>query len=114
MKPLIVPTATADDEWPEVMTFEPNLEEFANLTRLLQYIESRGAHHAGITKIRPPAEWVARARGYQPADIQLEIPAPVMQTIAPTEWKGAFQTNHTKLPKIKVEEYRCEVFFIVF
>lgn len=106
MEPLIVPTATADDEWPEVMTFEPNLKEFANLTRLLQYIESRGAHHAGITKIRPPAEWVARARGYQPADIQLEIPAPVMQTIAPTEWKGAFQANHTKLPKIKVEEYR--------
>ena len=28
-------------EWPEAMTFEPTMEEFANLTNLLTYMESK-------------------------------------------------------------------------
>ncbi len=28
-------------------------------------MESCGAHKAGIAKIRPPDEWIARAQGYQ-------------------------------------------------
>ena len=28
-------------------------------------MESCGAHKAGIAKIKPPDEWIARAQGYQ-------------------------------------------------
>ncbi len=93
-------------EWPEVQTFEPNMAEFSNLMNLLLYMEKQGAHKAGIAKICPPKEWVARARGYQPYDIDLEIPAPILQTIAPTHNPGAFQANHSNLPKLKVEDFR--------
>ena len=98
-------------EWPEVQTFEPTMAEFSNLMNLLLYMEKQGAHKAGIAKIRPPVEWVARARGYQPCDIDLEIPSPIQQTIAPTQVPGAFQANHSNLPKLKVEDYRSVNFF---
>ena len=43
------------------MTFYPTLEEFSNLTKLIEYMESCGAHRAGIAKIVPPKEWVPRS-----------------------------------------------------
>lgn len=92
--------------WPEVMTFTPTMEEFCDLTKLLTYMESKGAHKAGIAKIKPPKEWVARARGYQPSQIDIEIQAPIEQTLAPTDVVGAFQANNKNLPKLKVEDYR--------
>jgi len=97
---------SAVPEWPEVMTFEPTMEEFASLKNLLLYMEDVGAHKAGIAKIKPPKEWVARARGYQPYEIDIEIERPVQQTISPTSVPGAYQAHSSSKPKLKVEEYR--------
>ena len=93
-------------EWPEVMTFRPSMEEFSNLKTLLTSMENQGAHKAGIAKIVPPVSWVPRAKGYQPRDIKIDIEAPIQQTIAQQETVGAFQANHKKLPKLRVEEFR--------
>jgi len=94
------------DCWPEVMTFTPTMEEFSSLKNLLAFMESKGAHKAGIAKIKPPGEWIARSKGYQVRDIDIEIQHPVLQTISPTENAGAFQANHQHLPPLRVEEYR--------
>lgn len=102
-------------DWPEVQTFTPTMEEFSSLKNLLAYMERCGAHKAGIAKIRPPDEWVARAKGYQVTDIDLKIETPVMQTLAPTEIsetvsptvkKGAFQASHSYMNELSVEAYR--------
>lgn len=61
---------------------------------------------AGIAKIRPPEEWVARRQGYRPSEIDLEIQAPVQQTLAPTDVPGAFQATHKPFPKLSVESFR--------
>ena len=36
------------------MTFYPTLEEFSNLTKLIEYMESCGAHRAGIANRAVP------------------------------------------------------------
>ena len=77
-------------------TFYPTLEEFSNLTKYVEYMESQGAHRynfcthksilhegkifrAGICKIVPPKEWVPRREGYNPADIEGIDIKPVQQ-----------------------------------
>jgi hypothetical protein len=93
-------------DWPPVMTFEPTMEEFRDLTTLIRRMEAAGAHRAGIAKIRPPEEWVARRQGYRPSEIDIEIQAPVQQTLAPTNIEGAFQATHKPFPKLRVEAFR--------
>ena len=109
--PTVSPTfhdtpSTDIPEWPPVMTFEPTMEEFCDLTALIRRMEAAGAHRAGIAKIRPPEEWVARRQGYRPSEIELEIQAPVQQTLAPTSIDGAFQATHKPFPKLRVEAFR--------
>jgi hypothetical protein len=87
------------------------MEEFQDLTVLISRMEKCGAHRAGIAKIRVPEEWVARRQGYRPSEIDLEIQAPVQQTLAPTNIEGAFQATHKPFPKLRVEEFRYMVFF---
>jgi len=94
------------EEWPEVQTFTPTMEQFSSLKKLLAYMESCGAHKAGIAKIRPPDEWIARAQGYQVNEMDIKIEAPVMQTIAPTAHEGAFTANHSGMAGLTVEAYR--------
>jgi len=36
---------------PEVMVFEPTMEEFQDFSNFIKYIESKGAHKAGIAKV---------------------------------------------------------------
>ena len=43
----------------------------------MDYIESCGAHKAGIARIIPPKEWVPRRNGYD--DLDIMIPAPITQ-----------------------------------
>lgn len=38
------------DEIPKVMVFEPTLEEFKEFLKYIKFIESTGAHKAGIVK----------------------------------------------------------------
>lgn len=37
---------------PEIMVFEPTLEEFSNFNKFIAYIESKNAHAGGIAKVR--------------------------------------------------------------
>lgn len=106
-KEVVGETPRGDQAWHEPRTFYPTLEEFSNLTKYVQYIESEGAHRAGICKIVPPKEWVPRAQGYNPADIEdIEI-KPVQQDIAVTEVDGAFKTlSDRSRPEISVDKYR--------
>ena len=89
------------------MTFYPTLEEFSNLTKLIEYMESCGAHRAGIAKIQAPKDWVPRAAGYNPADIEDIDIKPVQQDISVTQVDGAFKTiSDRSRPEISVDQYR--------
>lgn len=35
-----------------IMTFHPTMEEFKNFSRYIAFIESQGAHRAGLAKVR--------------------------------------------------------------
>ena len=37
-----------------VMVFRPTMDEFRHFGRYIQYMESLGAHKAGVAKIIPP------------------------------------------------------------
>ena len=37
--------------YPQIMTFYPTEEEFKDFTRYIEYMESTGAHKAGIAKV---------------------------------------------------------------
>lgn len=38
-----------------IMTFYPTMEEFKNFSRYIAYIESQGAHKAGLAKVSTSA-----------------------------------------------------------
>ena len=50
------------------MTFRPTWEEFKDFAKYVEYMESQGAHKAGVAKIIPPPEWVPRKEGYENID----------------------------------------------
>jgi len=106
-KDIIGETPEGDQSWTEPMTFYPTIEEFSNLTKYVEYIESLGAHRAGICKIVAPKEWVPRRQGYNPADMDhIEI-KPVQQDISVTDIEGAFKTIADRSrPGISVDGYR--------
>jgi len=64
---------------PKIMTFTPTWEEFKDFRKYIDYIESCGAHKAGIARIIPPKEWVPRKNGYD--DLDIMIPAPITQAV---------------------------------
>lgn len=64
---------------PKIQVFRPTWEEFKDFNKYIEYIESKGAHKAGICKIIPPPEWVPRKSGYDNLDIV--IPAPIVQEV---------------------------------
>lgn len=35
----------------QIMVFRPTMEEFRNVSRYIQYMESQGAHKGGIAKV---------------------------------------------------------------
>ena len=37
---------------PKIMVFRPTMEEFKNFSKYIDYIESQGAHKAGIAKVK--------------------------------------------------------------
>ncbi|TDG48942.1 hypothetical protein AWZ03_004626 [Drosophila navojoa] len=66
---------------PRIMTFRPSYEEFVNFAEYVEYMESRGAHKAGLVKIIPPVEWKPRRSGYDIENINMTIPAPICQVV---------------------------------
>ncbi|EDW32543.1 GL10386 [Drosophila persimilis] len=66
---------------PRIMTFRPSYNEFQHFSTYIEYMESRGAHLAGLVKIQPPPEWVPRKSGYDIENINMTIPPPISQVV---------------------------------
>lgn len=45
---------------PRIQVFRPTYEEFKDFTKYVEYMESKGAHKAGLAKVIPPPEWIPR------------------------------------------------------
>ncbi|KAK2703004.1 hypothetical protein QYM36_018406 [Artemia franciscana] len=74
---------TESNGLPKIMVFRPTWEEFKDFTKYIAYMESQGAHKAGIAKVIPPSEWVPRKSGYSLDDEigDIVIPAPICQVV---------------------------------
>ena len=89
------------------MTFYPTLEELARFDQYVAGMESKGAHKAGVAKIVPPKNWVARKSGYDLADVNKEIKTPVKQITSSLQvTSGAFITlNKQSTTSLSLPEY---------
>ncbi|XP_068095577.1 lysine-specific demethylase 4A isoform X2 [Hyperolius riggenbachi] len=85
-----------------IMTFYPTMEEFRNFRRYIAYIESQGAHRAGLAKVVPPKEWKPRTC-YDDLD-DLVIPAPIQQVV--TGQSGLFTQYNIQKKPMTVKEFR--------
>uniref|UniRef100_A0A669DVZ2 [histone H3]-trimethyl-L-lysine(9) demethylase n=1 Tax=Oreochromis niloticus TaxID=8128 RepID=A0A669DVZ2_ORENI len=85
-----------------IMTFYPTAEEFKNFRRYVAYMESKGAHKAGLAKIVPPKEWKPR-HSYDDID-DLVIPAPIQQVV--TGVSGLFTQYNIQRRSMTVREFR--------
>ncbi|KAM4708756.1 lysine-specific demethylase 4B-like [Discoglossus pictus] len=86
----------------KIMTFRPTWEEFQDFKKYVAYIESCGAHRAGLAKIIPPKEWKPR-RTYDDLD-EMVIPAPIQQVV--TGQSGLFTQYNIQKKQMTVGEYR--------
>nr|XP_054593227.1 lysine-specific demethylase 4A isoform X2 [Nothobranchius furzeri] len=85
-----------------IMTFYPTVDEFKNFSRYVAFIESKGAHKAGLAKIVPPKEWKPRG-SYDDID-DLVIPAPIQQVV--TGQSGLFTQYNIQKRSMTVREFR--------
>ncbi|XP_028332727.1 lysine-specific demethylase 4A-like [Gouania willdenowi] len=85
-----------------IMTFYPTYEEFSNFSRYIAYIESQGAHKAGLAKIVPPKEWKPRG-SYDNID-DLVIPTPLKQVVSGNA--GVFSQYIKRKKAMTVREFR--------
>ncbi|XP_074979415.1 lysine-specific demethylase 4B isoform X2 [Caretta caretta] len=86
----------------KIMTFRPTLEEFRDFGKYVAYIESQGAHRAGLAKVIPPKEWKPR-KTYDDID-DMVIPAPIQQVV--TGQSGLFTQYNIQKKPMTVGEYR--------
>ncbi|XP_039737944.1 lysine-specific demethylase 4D-like [Pteropus medius] len=85
-----------------IMIFYPTKEEFNDFDKYIAYIESQGAHRAGLAKIIPPKGWKARQTYNDINDIL--IPTPLQQVASGRA--GVFIQYHKKKSAMTVGEYR--------
>ncbi|XP_012288456.1 lysine-specific demethylase 4A isoform X2 [Orussus abietinus] len=88
---------------PRIMVFTPTFEEFKDFTKYVEYMESKGAHKAGLAKVIPPPEWIPRKGGYNLNDLNLSIPAPICQVV--TGKQGLYQQINIQKKSMTVKEY---------
>uniref|UniRef100_A0A7N6AW12 Lysine-specific demethylase 4B n=1 Tax=Anabas testudineus TaxID=64144 RepID=A0A7N6AW12_ANATE len=86
----------------KIMTFRPTMEEFRDFNRYLVYMESQGAHRAGLAKVIPPKGWKPR-RTYDDID-DLMIDAPIQQMVAGQS--GLFTQYNIQKKPLSVQEFR--------
>ncbi|KAM8802484.1 lysine-specific demethylase 4C isoform 1-T1 [Rhynchonycteris naso] len=86
----------------KIMTFRPTMEEFREFNKYLAYMESKGAHRAGLAKVIPPKEWKPR-QCYDDID-NLLIPAPIQQIV--TGQSGLFTQYNIQKKAMTVKEFR--------
>ncbi|XP_035281396.1 lysine-specific demethylase 4C-like isoform X3 [Anguilla anguilla] len=86
----------------KIMTFRPTMEEFRDFNQYLVYMESQGAHRAGLAKVIPPKGWRPR-RSYDDID-ELVINAPIQQMVAGQS--GLFTQYNIQKKPLSVQEFR--------
>ncbi|XP_076135215.1 lysine-specific demethylase 4B isoform X1 [Alosa pseudoharengus] len=86
----------------KIMTFRPTMEEFSDFGKYIAYMETQGAHRAGLAKVIPPKEWKPR-RSYDTIE-EMMIPAPIMQVV--TGQSGLFTQYNIQKKSMSVGEYR--------
>ncbi|XP_008821363.1 lysine-specific demethylase 4D-like [Nannospalax galili] len=85
-----------------IMTFRPTMEEFSNFNKYIAYMESQGAHRAGLAKVIPPRGWRAR-QSYD--DIgHIVIASPLQQVVSGRA--GVFTQHSKKKRPMTVGQYR--------
>ncbi|XP_066576461.1 lysine-specific demethylase 4C isoform X2 [Amia ocellicauda] len=86
----------------KIMTFRPTMEEFRDFNKYLVFMESQGAHRAGLAKVIPPKGWKPR-RSYDDID-DLVIQAPIQQMVAGQS--GLFTQYNIQKKPLTVQEFR--------
>ncbi|XP_034036062.1 lysine-specific demethylase 4A-like isoform X2 [Thalassophryne amazonica] len=84
-----------------VMMFTPSRDQFKDFNRYIAYMESQGAHRAGMAKVIPPKGWKPR-RTYDDVD-ELVIPAPIQQVV--TGQSGLFTQYNIQKKPMTVKEF---------
>uniref|UniRef100_A0A665VQT7 [histone H3]-trimethyl-L-lysine(9) demethylase n=1 Tax=Echeneis naucrates TaxID=173247 RepID=A0A665VQT7_ECHNA len=95
-------TISAQNSSCKIMTFRPTMEEFKDFAKYIVYMESQGAHRAGLAKVIPPEGWKPR-RCYDTIE-DMVIPAPIMQVV--TGQSGLFTQYNIQKKSMTVGEYR--------
>nr|XP_048290534.1 lysine-specific demethylase 4D-like [Myodes glareolus] len=85
-----------------IMTFYPTMSEFSDFSKYIAYMESQGAHRAGLAKVIPPKEWRAR-QSYEDISDML-ITTPLQQVVSGQA--GVFTQFHKKKKTMTVGQYR--------
>ncbi|XP_068147962.1 probable lysine-specific demethylase 4B isoform X6 [Drosophila tropicalis] len=89
---------------PRIMVFRPTWEEFKDFPKYIAYMESQGAHKAGLAKVVPPVEWVPRRSGYADLDaLNVTIPAPICQVV--TGKQGYYQQINIQKKPLTVKQF---------
>ncbi|XP_023300103.2 uncharacterized protein LOC111682389 isoform X2 [Lucilia cuprina] len=89
---------------PRIMVFRPTWEEFKDFPKYVAYMESQGAHKAGLAKVVPPPEWVPRKSGYNDLDaLKITIPAPICQVV--TGKQGLYQQINIQKKPLTVKQF---------
>ncbi|GBP32713.1 Probable lysine-specific demethylase 4B [Eumeta japonica] len=86
-----------------IQTFRPTWEEFKDFNKFIQYMESKGAHKAGLAKVIPPPEWVPRKNGYDLNEMDITIPSPICQVV--TGKQGLFQQINIQKKAMTVKQF---------
>lgn len=86
-----------------IQVFRPTWEEFRDFNKYVQFMESKGAHKAGLAKVIPPPEWVPRQRGYNLEDLNITIPSPICQVV--TGKQGLFQQINIQKKAMTVKQF---------
>ncbi|XP_037229376.1 lysine-specific demethylase 4C isoform X2 [Falco biarmicus] len=86
----------------KIMTFRPSMDEFREFNKYLAYMESQGAHRAGVAKVIPPKEWKPR-KHYNDIE-ELVIPAPIQQIV--TGQAGLFTQYNIQKKPMTVKEFK--------
>ncbi|EDL78474.1 rCG31617 [Rattus norvegicus] len=85
-----------------IMIFRPTKEEFNDFDKYIAYMESQGAHRAGLAKVIPPKEW--RARQSYDNISNILIATPLQQVVSGQA--GVFTQYHKKKKAMTVGQYR--------
>ncbi|XP_049293500.1 probable lysine-specific demethylase 4B isoform X2 [Anopheles funestus] len=93
----------SEDTRVKIQVFRPTWEEFKNFPKYIEYIESQGAHKAGLAKIIPPPEWIPRKMGYNLDSLDITIPAPICQVV--TGKQGLYQQINIQKNPLTVKQF---------